>query len=187
MDRQREGGGASSRSPWYHRAGHSLNYVAVPREEDGAIHPYLITFGGTGVPIEAQLGVFDVLAGRWLALDLTNPVATRPKESRPSPRAFHSASLLMRRYLVVFGGAWEDSFRKDTLWVLDTYTADWSWDFKRVEGPEPSPRFGHSACVINESQVVIFGGILADDTYSNELWSLREVGGKLVWESYKCE
>lgn len=67
----------------------------------------------------------------------------------------------------VFGG--EDRLRRavNDLFVLDMTSLEWSQP--QVEGPSPTPRSAHVACVFEDRYLVVFGGGSVARCY-NDLW-----------------
>ena len=109
-------------------------------------------------------------------------IPTKNLNSVPCPsRAYHSATLLLNRYLVVFGGMQSNRSIQD-LSVLDTET--WTWispgsiDIEDV-GQTPSARHGHSAIVdTKRNRLVMFGGgsgsdLLRSGMDNSEVWELK--------------
>lgn len=83
----------------------------------------------------------------------------------PSPRTGHSACMINRTKMFVFGGG--DARRSlNDLHILDTLTMTWSRPAD--SGALPLPRTGHSVCNIN-NYVVVFGGQKSDGSCYNDL------------------
>ncbi len=94
---------------------------------------------------------------------------------QPTPRGWHTTTLLMNRFIVVFGGV---RFRgneipqpfsstpkagefevMDKMFVYDTLQLSWHVrEGKGTIGAKPYPRFGHVACALDENRMMIFGG-----------------------------
>jgi len=96
------------------------------------------------------------------------------------PRAYHTATLLHDRYLVVIGGMTESGSVIEEA-MLDTYT--WTWiDLTLACKGEPSGRHGHS--VVHDKRrdrLVLFGGgngtdLLRSGNDNNEIWELKMNG-----------
>ena len=62
------------------------------------------------------------------------------------------------------------------VWLLDTTTE--RWERQPTTGPCPSPRGLHVACMLDETQLLLFGGAAQDQTMSNEVFLLNTV----TWE-----
>jgi len=113
------------------------------------------------------------------------------------PRAYHTATLINDRYLVVIGGMTEQgSILEES--ILDTHT--WTWiDLILVCQEAPSGRHGHS--VVHDKRrdrFVLFGGgngidLLRSGYDNNEIWELKmnriEIPSPLVkdemWQWHK--
>jgi len=95
----------------------------------------------------------------------------------PRARAYHSATLIHGRYLLIIGGmTWRGSTIEEA--ILDTQT--WAWiDITLACSGEPSGRHGHSV-VWDKSRgrLVMFGGgsgtdLLTSGVDNNEVWELK--------------
>jgi hypothetical protein len=97
-------------------------------------------------------------------------------------RAYHSATLLLDRYLVVFGGMKSSRSIQD-LSILDTETWTWIPAAGMIENQDlneiPSARHGHSAILDDKrNRIVVFGGgsgsdLLRSGKDNSEVWELR--------------
>lgn len=105
----------------------------------------------------------------WTEIDVPPP--------KPAPRNTHTAVLLgdgLR--LAIFGGRDEHKFFNDC-WVLDIRTrtngfpmdlveelnsekkiGNFTWERVATTGSVPSPRSGHSAVLVREHSILVFGG-----------------------------
>lgn len=88
---------------------------------------------------------------RWEGMQPRNPQLAMP-------RAYHTATLLNGRYLLVIGGMmWRESIIREA--ILDTYT--WTWLDTPVNAGVRAPdgRHGHSIVLDNKrNRLVVFGG-----------------------------
>jgi hypothetical protein len=113
---------------------------------------------------------------RWQIIQCQNPQFARP-------RAYHSAKLLIGRYLLVIGGMTEDGCILSEA-LLDTHT--WSWlDPGRItngiglDDRRPSGRHGHSVILDDRrNRLVLFGGgsgtdLLRSGEDNAEVWEFR--------------
>jgi hypothetical protein len=106
----------------------------------------------------------------------------------PMARAYHSATLIHDRYLVVIGGMTHlGSCMEES--ILDTKT--WTWIDMRLNCKgEPSGRHGHSVVWDKRrDRLVMFGGgsgtdLLRTGTDNNEVWELKMNGVVAVHECY---
>jgi hypothetical protein len=73
----------------------------------------------------------------------------------PGSRMYHS-STLYENSLYVFGGCDEKHSSKNSLFVLDTATRQWTRPVLR--GPSPAHRHGHTATIV-EDRLYVFGGM----------------------------
>jgi Galactose oxidase, central domain len=118
----------------------------------------------------------DLLRSRWQLIQAQNPQFAMP-------RAYHSATLINSRYLLVLGGMTEDGCILSEA-LLDTDS--WTWlDPSRItngialDDSRPSGRHGHSV-VLDErrNRLVLFGGgsgtdILRSGEDNAEVWELK--------------
>ncbi|GKZ00578.1 hypothetical protein MPSEU_001010000 [Mayamaea pseudoterrestris] len=91
-------------------------------------------------------------------------------------RAYHSATLLLGRYLIVIGGM---KSGESTLYPVLLDTVTWTWHNVATNGDEPSPRHGCSV-VFDEinNRLVLFGGgsgsnLLHSGNDFAEVWELE--------------
>ncbi len=99
----------------------------------------------------------------------------------PSPRVGHSlTSFKGGKKIILFGGAsFEEGYSND-VWIFDSEKQDWQLMNMSISSKErnekgelqfPSPRYEHSAQLIAEDHLAIFGGC-SDDGLLNDLWLL---------------
>ena len=79
----------------------------------------------------------------------------------PTPRYGHSITLSPDGRLFIFGGASPDKETlvpkyNDDIRVLDTDTMIWTRP--RMNGATPTGRYGHSATLMDDGKIIIFGG-----------------------------
>lgn len=75
--------------------------------------------------------------------------------NKPSPRAWHTATVIGKNIVVVGGTAGRLLFYND-VYVLDTEKMHW---YKiEVQGEQPAPRCSHSTS-LHGSKLIVFGGI----------------------------
>ena len=108
-----------------------------------------------------------------------------PRGAAPAGRAYHSATLLRSRWLVILGGM---TYRGSTLEeaILDTHTWTWSDVSLACTGePRPLGRHGHSVVWdARRDRLVMFGGgsgfdLLRSGVDNNEVWELRMNGNEV--------
>eukprot|EP01097_Dermamoeba_algensis_P006690 TRINITY_DN4167_c0_g1_i2.p1 TRINITY_DN4167_c0_g1~~TRINITY_DN4167_c0_g1_i2.p1 ORF type:complete len:1011 (+),score=257.81 TRINITY_DN4167_c0_g1_i2:378-3410(+) len=126
------------------RAGHSS--VVVGKK--------LVFFGGrknTDQPIYFNdLLVLDTEDESWNQLKIGGKLI-------PKGRAWHTASFTGTQMLV-FGGMGENEELYNDIMVLDLVKLQWVKP--ETQGDTPSPRYGHSACIVGGgTKLVIFGGM----------------------------
>ena len=97
------------------------------------------------------------------------------------PRAYHTATLIQDRYLVIIGGMmWRESIIKEA--ILDTNT--WTWVDRSITSEmlsdeKPSGRHGHSVVLDSKrNRLVLFGGgsgtdLLRSGVDNSEVWELQ--------------
>ncbi|THU93880.1 kinase-like protein [Dendrothele bispora CBS 962.96] len=146
----------ASPSP-FPRYGHSLS---VSNTSPGELY----LFGG-------QLRKYARPGNDVYVFDVQKSSATliRTKGSLPYPRVGHASALKhkKRKVLVVWGG--QSTMLDDQLHLLDI--ASRNWIKVPVVGAIPVGRYGHTACLIEESLLVVFGGQRSESIYLNNLWS----------------
>ncbi|XP_013874510.1 kelch repeat-containing protein [Austrofundulus limnaeus] len=95
--------------------------------------------------------ILDTQSWRWSMVEAQGKVP---------PLAYHSCSMF-RGELFVLGGVFprpnpEPDGCSDSLYIFDPHLSIWYQPI--VTGDKPSPRSGHSACVIQERYIYVFGG-----------------------------
>ncbi|KAJ1521454.1 hypothetical protein ONE63_003122 [Megalurothrips usitatus] len=140
-----------------------------------AVDHIIYTFGGfqTGAhyrkstPIDIH--ILNTVTFRWTRLG--KPIVYKYKKSTcpvPFQRYGHSAVTYYRK-IFIWGGR-NETVSCNKLYCFDTETLNWSKP--AVSGDVPSPRDGHSACVIAD-RMYVFGGFTAlTEKISNELYYL---------------
>jgi len=90
-------------------------------------------------------------------------IITKPGKT-PKARAGHSMVEIENK-LVVFGGYGQDHEPRNDVAVFDLKVQ--SWKTFRFKGTPARPRTGHSAAVIHETKMLIFGGGYLDKVYND--------------------
>ncbi|XP_034712401.1 kelch repeat-containing protein [Etheostoma cragini] len=95
--------------------------------------------------------ILDTQSWKWTMVEAQGKVP---------PLAYHSCSLF-RGELFVLGGVFpcpnpEPDGCSDSLYIFDPHLSIWYQPI--VTGDKPSPRSGHSACVMQERKIYVFGG-----------------------------
>ena len=94
----------------------------------------------------------------------------------PSARFGHTTVAHGPNRMVVFGG-WDGKNLLNDVWLLDTGTGQW---MEILQCPNsPRPRYRHSAVVVLEQYMCIFGGVTDNHTRLNELFLFDLL--KFVW------
>ncbi|KAM6909432.1 kelch repeat-containing protein [Xenentodon cancila] len=110
--------------------------------------------------------ILDTQSWRWSMVEAQGKVP---------PLAYHSCSMF-RGELFVLGGVFprpnpEPDGCSDSLYIFDPQLSIWYQPI--VTGDKPSPRSGHSACVMQERYIYVFGGwdtpICYNDMYMLDL------------------
>ncbi|PIN23875.1 Kelch repeat-containing protein [Handroanthus impetiginosus] len=151
------------------RSGHSLTHI-------GGSQTILFGGRGTGFEVLNDVWILDASEGRWRWSQLLFEIRNVP-QGFSLPRVGHSASLIIGRRLLIYGG--EDSYRnrKDDFWVLDissmsclkmqgrsvnenrTYRRMW----RKLEskGEKLNCRSFHGACVDDSGRYLyVYGGMV---------------------------
>ncbi|XP_030017537.1 kelch repeat-containing protein [Sphaeramia orbicularis] len=95
--------------------------------------------------------ILDTQSWKWTMVEAQGKVP---------PLAYHSCSMF-RGELFVLGGVFprpnpEPDGCSDSLYIFDPHLSIWYQPI--VTGESPSPRSGHSACVMQERKIYVFGG-----------------------------
>ncbi|KAM4714912.1 kelch repeat-containing protein [Anableps anableps] len=123
--------------------------------------------------------ILDTQSWRWTMVEAQGKVP---------PLAYHSCSMF-RGELFVLGGVFprpnpEPDGCSDSLYIFDPHLSIWYQPI--VTGDKPSPRSGHSACVMQERYIYVFGGwdtpVCFNDMYMLDLglmeFSVVKTSGK---------
>jgi len=121
----------------------------------------LISFGGETVTkgkvtSESKVMVLDTEIMLWYPPTVTGDI--------PSSRSGHTATVLDRNLVVVFGGV---KGRKwlNTVNVLDCTV--WKWSAIKALGSAPPPRSYHTAVALGDNRILIMGGNNADKCFDS--------------------
>ena len=135
----------------------------------------MIIYGGTFNYINSEKCMFN------LNLKTLEWKAINQKGIKPSTRDEHSV-VLYNDSLLVFGGSLTKGAFANDLWVYSIQSEEW----KKIEstGPQPMPRSGHSACIL-EADMYIFGGLTDENKRCNDLWVCHL--SNYQWEEVKVE
>ncbi|MDY6834280.1 MAG: kelch repeat-containing protein [Chloroflexota bacterium] len=102
---------------------------------------------------------YDITTSTWEEIDMN---------AKPSARSNHAMTYVLGSGKIVLFGGYDRTGRLDDTWVYDVSTGVWqlmSLDAK------PSPRDRHAMVYDSDNNVVIlFGGFVQDDMYSNDTW-----------------
>jgi dynein heavy chain len=115
----------------------------------------------------------------------------------PEARSHHTA-VVYEEKLIIFGGFRSSSIRYNDVWIFDTNTKEWSQPhagltetkedgtvvFKKDWKDCPLPRGGHSACMIGDSKMYIFGGY-GGSGYARLDYNDVNVLDLSIWEWFK--
>ncbi|KAG6474646.1 F-box/kelch-repeat protein At1g51550-like [Zingiber officinale] len=147
------------------RSGHTLTWIGGT---------YMVLFGGRGSGYEVlnDVWLLDIGIANSEWKELKYELYGLPSEM-PLPRVGHSATLVLGRKILVYGGEDSQRHRKDDFWVLDvgalprfqTVGLKKSprnfWKKLQVEGHHPLYRSFHGACTDKSGRYVyIFGGMV---------------------------
>ena len=87
--------------------------------------------------------------------------------SAPEPRINHS-QVTVGTSIVIYGGVDKNGNCYDDIWKFDLISN--SWKKILVNGEIPKARQGHTAIVVDDNQILFFGGKTANIFEINELW-----------------
>ena len=85
----------------------------------------------------------------------------------PEPRINHS-QITINTSILIYGGVDKDGKYYDDMWTFDIMSK--VWEKIEINGEIPKPRQGHSALLIDNDQMLIFGGKTANIFEINEFW-----------------
>ncbi|TKS92693.1 RING finger protein B [Collichthys lucidus] len=126
------------------RIGHTATYDPESRR--------IFVFGGSkNKKWFNDVHILDTQSWKWTMVEAQGKVP---------PLAYHSCSMF-RGELFVLGGVFprpnpEPDGCSDSLYIFDPHLSIWYQPI--VTGDTPSPRSGHSACVMQERKIFVFGG-----------------------------
>lgn len=128
------------------RGGHSC--TALP---DGR----LLIFGGIDKRGKHRNDCFLIDPERMMWLPLSGRLT---KGSPPKPRAYHTATLVGDRVVIVGGVGSSCTWSCKEVFTLQLGCWQWREHTPDVDGAVPSPRYGHTAAVCGKHSVVVVGG-----------------------------
>ena len=102
-----------------------------------------------------DLDVFNTQSEQWDRI-FSSPV--------PQPVCAHSTVVVeSQKIMVVYGGMLINRRLQSRVWIFDLIDRIWEVE-ERVEGPRPDARYGHTAALIDDEHMLVFGGSqLAND------------------------
>ena len=153
------------------RTGHSMSLVGDK----------LVVFGGFSKgAFTNNVYTYDIIENSWRnndKLESDNEIleegAEMPNPSSqestilPEPRVNHS-QVTINTSIVIYGGVDKDGNCFDDLWMYDLITN--GWKKIQVNGEIPKARQGHTALLVDNDQILFFGGKIANIFEVNELW-----------------
>ncbi|KAJ4455936.1 hypothetical protein PAPYR_9020 [Paratrimastix pyriformis] len=143
----------------------------------------LVVYGGSDLSASPEFDrscwIYDAEAHTWAERKPNEPQICPPGRRAHSAVFFDSPEngvFGKGEKMIVFGG-WDCRQYFDDLLVYDLARDVWCQLVPPTPlHPRPSPRASHSACVVG-TDMFVFGGILADSSYTAELWVLDLVTG----------
>jgi N-acetylneuraminic acid mutarotase len=141
----------------------------------------LVVFGGFSKgAFTNTVYTYDILENSWrnneqhendneiLEEGGVNPVPdTTEAPSIPDPRINHS-QVTVNTSIVIYGGVDKNGNCFNDLWMFDLITN--YWKKINVNGEIPKARQGHTAMLVDDDQILFFGGKIANIFEVNELW-----------------
>jgi len=119
----------------------------------------LFFFGGNdGQTLYDDLHILDTETFHWQKM--------HPQGLQPLARSGHSA-LLVKDKIVIFGGGGLGGTPMNDVHYLDCMGGRLVWSQPSLRGTGPSPRAGHTACVLHGNCLLIFGGGYIDKVYND--------------------
>jgi len=87
-------------------------------------------------------------------------------ESEGDSRRFHTSTLI-NNYIITFGGiaSYSKILQDFSVFNIDTY----EWEDVIIKGVQPKPRWSHTACVLDNKKIIIYGGIQANDDIAQDI------------------
>jgi len=87
-------------------------------------------------------------------------------ESEGDSRRFHTSSLI-DNYIITFGGiaGYSKILHDFSVFNIDTY----EWEDVIIKGVQAKPRWSHTACVLDNKKIIIYGGIQANDDLAQDI------------------
>lgn len=146
------------------RSGHSS--TAISDEE------FLVIGGSCDEDYFNDVHVFNCKERSW------RRQKTKSNERAPAKRHLHTATLVGRR-VYVFGGC-DDRQLFDDVRALDLDT--WEWTAPRVRGRLPFKACGHAALAINNTVVLIYGGLDEHGAHTKEIFAFDTAS--FTWNEY---
>lgn len=148
--------------------------------------------------------------GHWITVPTSSAETEDPASGGPAGRSDHSGLLYKnattgKEYFVVYGGRKIDAKGKEVAvgaaagnsmarevfgdtWSLDMSTKEWTLLHAGGEGAAPPSRFLHAASILNDTTMVVFGGLTF---YGSSLFALDDVWlfdlRQRTWQPQKME
>eukprot|EP00301_Raphidiophrys_heterophryoidea_P019950 c475_g1_i1.p1 GENE.c475_g1_i1~~c475_g1_i1.p1 ORF type:complete len:1386 (+),score=319.13 c475_g1_i1:290-4159(+) len=131
----------------------------------------LVVFGGfNGVESRNDVYTADLATSTWQKAQVTG--------NGPSPRHGHAVAFSAGRNFLLFGGV--DCQGETCTFFNDMFSLSattLAWSPVNISGIPPSPRASHSLTTITPTKHIVFGGISAEFTSHNDLYTYDEVNG----------
>ena len=117
-----------------------------------------------------------------LSLFNVNPTSTQPLtvpdkmlawskvDTRSTKKRYLHSSIIWKHYIITYGGSTtndgaNDAFGDVIIFNINTY----QWGRAKIRGRIPQARYGHTACLYNEDQMIVYGGYSGSNTMSDIL------------------
>ena len=122
----------------------------------------MLVFGGwDGQQLLGDLWILDLSCG-WKQLKVPNG---------PCGRYRHTATVVLNRYMCIFGGVTENQVRLNDIFLFDMQRL--AWTNVSVLGPKvPPARTFHEAAVMDGDRMIVFGGRGGSGVKLGDVWSI---------------
>ncbi|KAL6065717.1 DUF11 domain-containing protein [Balamuthia mandrillaris] len=128
----------------------------------------IVVFGGRNSShFFNDVWMFDIPTTTWTPLTMSG------NDNIPSGRSGHSAVLKGDNRIIIFGGWDGGRNRFGQVWELDPLNQKWILhDPMAIDSHQPAARSGHTAALLNQQEMVVFGG-WGEGIYRSDVYILH--------------